>query len=258
MLGMNADPKPPVSTGDPLPRFALALVLATALSACGGGRPVIGGDPQLRVMPGNELPAPQRIDATAQAQPFYVGPFDKLMIGVYGIEELEEREYQADASGHISFPLVGVVDVNGKTPGEIQSELRAGLSRAYVRDPKVTVNLKEAVSRVVTVEGEVEKPGLYPVVGRLSLMSAIAKAEGTGEFSNLKDVVIFRNVGGQRYAALYNLDAIRHGAYPDPEVYANDIVMVGESRGRRLFKDILATAPALLTPLVIALDRFSD
>jgi polysaccharide export outer membrane protein len=41
-------------------------------------------------------------------------------------------------------------------------------------------------------------------------------------------------------------------------VYAGDVVMVGESRGRRLFRDILAVTPALLTPIVIAVDRLND
>jgi len=239
-------------------RLSLCGAMVLALAACGGGRPVIGGDPNLQVLPGNELPTPERMDSTANATPYYVGPFDRLVIDVFGIEQLSQREFQADASGRISFPLVGIVDVNGKTPNEIEGELATKLARAYVRDPQVTVNVKEAVSRVVTVEGQVKKPGLYPVIGRLTLMGAIARAEGTDEFTNLEDVVIFRTVSGQRYAALYNLDAIRHGAYPDPDVYASDVVMVGESRGRRLFKDILATTPALLTPLVIAVDRLSN
>jgi polysaccharide export outer membrane protein len=158
----------------------------------------------------------------------------------------------------MSFPLAGVLDVSGKTPAEIEQELAARLRQAYVRDPQVTVNLKETVSRVVTVEGQVRKPGLYPVVGRMTLMRAIARAEGTDEFSNLDDVVIFRTVEGQRYAALYNLDAIRHGAYADPDIYANDVVMVGDSRSRRLFKDVLAVMPALLTPIIIGIDRLTN
>lgn len=149
------------------------------------------------------------------------------------------------------------MDVSGLTPAEVEGELATRLRRAHVREPQVTVNLKETLSQVITVEGEVNKPGLYPVVGRLTLMGAIAKAEGTGEFSRLDDVVVFRTVRGQRYAALYNLDAIRHGAYPDPQVYASDIVMVGESRARRLFKDLLAISPALITPTVIAIDRLT-
>lgn len=241
----------------PLRHILLAGALALPLAAC-GGRAMLGGDPKLSVVQGTELPTPQRIDATANASPYYVGPFDKLTIDVFGVEELSGREYQVDASGKLSFPLVGVVDVNGKAPGEVESELAAGLQKAHVRNPQVTVNLKEAVSRVITVEGQVKKPGVYPVVGRLSLMGAIATAEGTDEFAKLDDVVVFRTVSGRRYAALYNLNAIRHGAYPDPEVYASDVVMVGDSTGRRLFKDILSVMPALVTPIVIGLDRLTN
>lgn len=235
----------------------LCTMLAVMLASC-GGKPVLGGDPRLNVVPGTELPPPARVDAMINVTPYYVGPFDRLAIDVFGIEDLSNREFQVDASGRISFPLVGIVNVNGKTPGEVETELARKLSAAYVRDPQVTVNLREAISRVITVEGEVKKPGLYPVIGRLTLLGAIAKAEGTSEFSRLDDIVVFRTVQGQRYAALYNLKAIRHGAYPDPEVYASDVVMVGESRGRRLFKDILAVTPALLTPIVIAVDRLRD
>lgn len=235
----------------------IGAALVLPLAAC-GGRATLGGDPQLRVVQGAQLPTPQRVDAEANASPYYVGPFDKLTIDVFGVEELSEREYQVDASGRLSFPLVGIVDVNGKVPVEVENAIAAGLQRAHIRDPQVTVNLKEAVSRVITVEGEVNKPGLYPVIGRLTLMGAIARAEGTDEYAKLDDVVVFRTVNGQRYAALYNLGAIRHGAYPDPEVYASDVVMVGESRGRRLFKDILSVTPALVTPFVIAIDRLAN
>lgn len=239
-------------------RKSLCASLAVLLASCGGGRPVIGGDPNLSVVEGTELAAPHRTDATAIATPYYIGPFDRLVIDVFGVDELSQRDFQVDAAGRISFPLVGVVDFNGKTPDEAERELARGLAIHGVRDPQVTVNLKEAISRVITVEGEVKSPGIYPVVGRMTLMGAIARAQGTVEFSKLNDVVIFRTVHGKRYAALYDLNAIRHGAYPDPDVYASDVVMVGESRGRRLFKDILAALPAAVTPIVIGLDRLSN
>jgi polysaccharide biosynthesis/export protein len=67
--------------------------------------------------------------------------------------------------------------------------------------------------------------------------------------------VIFRTVKGQQLAALYNLKAIRRGNYQDPEVFANDVVVVGDSQARRLFKDALQFVPLLTTPLVIALQN---
>lgn len=238
-------------------RGATVAGLCTILAAC-ASTPQLGGDPQLSVIDSAELPAPDRDDLAAGTSPYYVGPYDRLKIDVFGIEELSEREIQVDAGGRMSFPLAGVLEVAGKTPAEIEVALAERLRRSFVRDPQVTVNLKETVSRVVTVEGQVRKPGLYPVIGRMTLLRTIARAEGTDEFSKLDDVVVYRTVGGQRYAALYDLDAIRHGAYRDPEIFANDIVMVGDERSRRLFKDILAAMPAFVTPLVIGLDRLTN
>ena len=117
--------------------------------------------------------------------------------------------------------------------------------------PVETVNMTEVVSQTMTVDGQVAKPGLYPVVGRMTLMRAVAAAGGTSEYAKLDDVIIFRTVNGQQLAGLYNLQGIRKGNYDDPEVFANDVIIVVDSAARRLFQDILKTAPLLLSPLVI-------
>jgi polysaccharide export outer membrane protein len=233
-----------------------ALFGVIALVAGCAGPPQLGGAPNLTILNADDLPAPDREDVMAMDRPYLVGPFDKLTIDVFGIEELSQREVQVDASGRISFPLAGVVEVAGKTPGEIEDKLRTLLAASYVRNPQVTVNLKETTSQVVTVEGQVKKPGLYPVIGRLTLLRAVALAEGTTEFSKLNQVVIFRTVKGQDLAALYSIKAIRVGAYKDPEVYANDVVVVGDSVARRTFKDVLQVLPLLTTPLIVGIDRF--
>lgn len=215
----------------------------------------LGGDPSVKVAQSGALPVPDRADVVGEDRPYLIGPFDKLIIDVFGIEELAAREVQTDASGRISFPLAGVVEAAGRTPAEVEQILEQRLRAAFVRNPQVTVNLKETVSQVVTVDGEVKEPGLYPVVGRMTLMRAVATAKGVTEYGKLDDVVIFRTVKGQKMAGLYNLKAIRRGTYDDPEVFANDVVVVGDSNGRRLFKDGLQVLPALLTPLIYILSN---
>ena len=208
-------------------KVAILCLPLLALSACAGTKS-LGGDPSISVVEGNSLPAPDRSDLLAETRPYLIGPFDKLQIDVFGIEELSAKEFQTDASGRISFPLAGIIEAAGKTPGEVEIELEGRLRTRYVRDPQVTVNLKETVSQVITVDGQVREPGLYPVVGKMTLMRAVATAKGTAEFAKLDDVVIFRTVKGQQLAALYNLTAIRRGNYDDPEVFANDVVVVGD------------------------------
>jgi polysaccharide biosynthesis/export protein len=233
--------------------LVLALILCSLAGCAGSG--ALGGASDIRVLDGTELPAPDRSDLFSDSRPYLIGPFDKLIIDVFGIEELSKREVQTDASGRISFPLAGIVEAAGRTPGEIEDEIESRLRTRYVRDPQVTVNLKETVSQVITVDGQVKEPGLYPVVGKMTLMRAVATAKGTAEFAKLDDVVIFRTVKGQDLAALYNLEAIRRGNYADPEVFANDVVIVGDSKARRLFKDALQIVPLLTTPLIIALQN---
>ena len=225
------------------------LVAATVfVAACSGPARLTPG-PHLTVAAGTELPPPTQQDLISDERAYRVGPFDQLSVNVFGIPELSQT-VQVDASGRISLPLVGVIEAVGKTPGELAEAIEAGLRGRYVRDPQVTVNLQETVSQVITVDGQVQQPGLYPVVGRMTLMRAVATARGTTEFARLQDVVVFRTVGNQQMAALYNLQAIRRGMYPDPEVYANDVVVVGNSPARRLFRDIIQTAPLLTTPIV--------
>lgn len=232
-------------------RKTLAVLMLLGLAGC-VGTARYGASPDVQLAELSQLPPPTRSDLLADSRPYLIGPFDKLRVDVFGVEDLS-GEVQADASGRISVPLAGTIEAAGKTPSELADAIADRLRGRYVRNPQVTVNLKETVSQVITVGGEVQKPGLYPVVGNMTLMKAIATAQGTTELAKLQNVVIFRTVGGQKLAALYNLKAIERGNYADPEVYPNDVIMVGESASRRLFKDVLSTAPALLTPLIYLL-----
>lgn len=233
---------------------AAAAALALALSGCASSSGNIGGAPGLEVVAGNALPEPTVADLSANERAYRVGPFDVLNVDVFGSEELSEKEIQVDASGRITFPLIGTLEVAGKTPGEVSQMMADRFRGRFINDPQVTVNLKEIISQTVTVSGEVKRAGVYPIVGRMTLMRAIASAEGWTEFSKKGEVVVLRTVGGQDYAALYDVRAIEKGQYGDPEVFASDVVIVGNSNSRRIFRDFLAATP-LLAPVVLLLDN---
>lgn len=232
-------------------RVAFSLLVAGALlAACSGPR--FGEQGGIQVSANGDLPPPERADLAATSRPYLIGPFDKLSIDVFGIPDLS-REAQTDASGRMSLPLAGVIEAAGKTPNELAAIIEDRLRERFVRDPQVTVNLKETVSQVVTVDGEVREPGLYPVVGKMTLMQAVARARGLTDLAQTSNVLVFRTVNGQKLAGLYNLKAIRQGNYADPEIYANDVVVVSDSRARRIFKDLLQASPILSAPLVAIL-----
>lgn len=230
-------------------RFCVFLLGAVTLAGCASGPP-LESTPTLTVVDGAaELPVPARTDLTADARLALIGPLDTISIDVFGVPELS-RQMQVDASGGISMPLVGDMNAGGKTAAELADDIASALRGRYVRNPDVTVNINSSVSQVVTVEGQVVEPGLYPVTNQMTLLRAIASARGFTEFAKAEEVVLLRQVNGQKLAGLYDINSIRRGAYEDPPIYANDIIVVGDSPERRMFRDIVATAPLLAAPLV--------
>lgn len=233
-------------------KVVLALLLGVALSACGGRQP-LETTQRLTVVQGDTaLPAPDRNDLTAADRPSLIGPLDTIQVDVFNVPDLG-REMQVDASGRISMPLVGTIDARGKTAAELAQSIEAALRGRYVRNPEVTINIKSSVSQVVTIDGQVVEPGLYPVTNQMTLVRAVASAKGFSEFARQDDVVILRTVNGRRMAGLYNVAAIQRGVYDDPPVYANDVIVVGDSPQRRLFRDLVSVSPILAAPLIAIL-----
>jgi len=230
-------------------KLCASLIIALALSAC-GGREVLQSSPRLTVVDTEKgLPAPDRADLVVNDRPSLIGPLDTIQVDVFNVPELS-REMQVDASGRIAMPLIGTVDARGKTATELADAIEAALRDRYIRNPDVTVNIKSSVSQVVTIDGQVVEPGLYPVTNQLTLVRAIASAKGLTEFAKIDDVVILRTVNGHKMAGLYNLSAIRRGGYDDPPIYANDVIVVGDSSQRRLFRDLISVSPLLSAPLI--------
>lgn len=228
--------------------FGIAL-LALTLAAC-AGRPPLTSTASLTVLTGEaSLPTPQRSDLIAADRPSLIGPLDTINVDVFGLPELS-REVQVDASGRVAMPLIGTIDARGKTADELSVVIQSALRVNHVRDPHVTVNIRNSVSQVVTIDGQVTEPGLYPVTNQMTLMRAIASAKGLSEFAKQDDVVILRTVNNRKIAGLYNIDAIRRGVYDDPVIYANDVVIVGDSPARRLFRDVISLSPLLAAPLI--------
>lgn len=233
-------------------KICIVLLVALALSACAGHEPLVSTERLTVVSGAAALPAPNRQDLTAADRPALIGPLDTIQVDVFNVPDLS-REMQVDASGRIAMPLIGTVDARGKTAQELAATVETALRGRYVRNPDVTVNIKSSVSQVVTIDGQVVEPGLYPVTNQMTLLRAIASAKGMNEFARTEEVVILRNVEGHKMAGLYDIEAIRRGAYDDPPIYANDVIVVGDSPQRRLFRDFVSVTPLLAAPLIAIL-----
>ncbi|WBY17291.1 polysaccharide export protein [Erythrobacteraceae bacterium WH01K] len=195
----------------------------------------------------SELPAPEAVGL------YRLGPIQNLQIDVVGAEEISGT-YFVDDRGVVEFPYVGEVDVTGRTPSQLASVLASGLRGDYIVDPQVRVRPEEVTQPLISVGGQVAKPGAVPAAISETLLRAVNNAGGLAEFADSGDVLVQREVQGRRYIGVYNLEAIQRGNYPDPAVYPNDIITVGESSRRRTLETILQYVP-LLSSTAILIDR---
>jgi len=131
--------------------------------------------------------------ANSAAEDYRIGPQDLLEISVFEAPELN-RTVRVSASGEISLPLLGAVQAAGVTPKALEFVLQELLRRSYMKDPHVSVFMKEMQSHPVSVFGAVKKPGVFQIDGPKSLVEILSMAEGLAEDAG-DTVIVMRGAG---------------------------------------------------------------
>ena len=130
------------------------------------------------------------LSATASAAQYKLGSGDVIRISVHGEPDLSFEEVRLTDAGTFTFPFIGEVDANGKTPGEVRNVLVEKLKDGYLIDPRVSVSVVNY--REFYISGEVKLPGGYPYQPGLTLDRAIALAGGLTERASTKRMTIVR------------------------------------------------------------------
>jgi polysaccharide export outer membrane protein len=126
--------------------------------------------------PAKPAPAPQA--APSLSAIYQIGPTDELGIKVFGEENLSQN-YTVDSDGSITFPMIGRIQVAGKTTREIEEHVTNLLAPDYIRRAQVSVEIATYRSRSIYVIGEVRNPGRYSIQGPQTLLEVIAHAGST-------------------------------------------------------------------------------
>lgn len=170
---------------------------------------------------------------------YKVGPQDLLEVAVWGQPDMA-RTVRVNVQGKISLPLIGALNVVGLTAQQTERLIADRLTEKYLQDPQVTVFIKEFTTLRFTVEGAVNKPGVYPLVGQMTLLRALAVAGGQGQLSDMSRVMLFRVDGNaKRTAVTIDAEQIRAGEIVDPLLQNDDLVVVNRSKSRIAVKDSL-------------------
>lgn len=113
----------------------------------------------------------------ARSNQYTVGTGDTLHINVFGHPDLNQT-IEVDAEGMIVFPLLGQLEVAGRSVADLSRALTDKLGAGYIINPQVTVVVEDYRSRKASILGKVNKPGLYELKGRTTLLEMISTAGG--------------------------------------------------------------------------------
>ncbi len=167
-------------------------------------------------------------DMSSIIQASLLGPGDVIEVRVYQEEGISGL-YRIGADGTFAFPLVGEVLGKDKTPGQLGQLLIKRLKLGFIRDPQVSVFVKEFNSKKVFVLGEVRKPGTFAYEENMSIVQAVTLAGGLKSLAAGNRVILTRKVGSEEKKFLVPFTAIGGGAEPNVNLQPGDIIFVPES-----------------------------
>jgi len=157
-----------------------------------------------------------------------VGAGDVLEIRVYGEKELTGM-YRVEGDGSIVFPHIGKVKVEGKTPPVIGFRIARKLRAGYLRNPQVTVFVKEYNSKKITVFGHVKKPGIFRYTDNMTIIQAITEAGGFTDLADQDSTIITRFKEGRKHRIRVKVKSIGEGSAQNFVIQPGDVIWVPRS-----------------------------
>ena len=198
--------------------WLMAILSVVAGTACRGPRPMPTDVP----LPDAGTPVP--ISSAANT----LGPGDLVEVRIYQETDLSGA-FRVSPNGSIDFPLCGRVAVAGMTSSQATDALTQCLASKYLKNPQVTVLVREYNSKKIFVFGEVQKPGTFPYDGDISVVQAITLAGGFTKQAARNNTNVTRLVNGQEQKIRVPVVDIGIGRERNFFLQPGDIVFVPES-----------------------------
>lgn len=210
----------------------------SALQASGSDYSTVSGGASekeygdLKIVP--SLPSPPD---TNNGQNELVAENDLLEVDVFQVDELD-KTVRVNPNGSIALPLIGELQAKGKTIPQLESDIEASYRTKYLQNPEVSVFMKESAGQKVTVDGAVNKPGIYSVSSTTTLLQVIALAGGFKEVADETKLYVYRDISGKKLVANFSVKDIRGGKKSDPRIYGGDVVVSFDSDAKVAAKNL--------------------
>jgi len=168
------------------------------------------------------------------------------------IEVMKLEGYLVSPEQTITFPMLGLLSVKGKTPGQLEQDLIRQLEEGgHLVNPTVSVRLLNAK---VTVLGEVNKPGTYTFTeSSITLLQALGLAGDLTINGQRDDVVLIREMDGLRTVAHLDLTAGNWLKSPYQVIQPNDVIVVNPNTSKVKSAGFIGNASTVLAIASIVL-----
>ena len=154
----------------------------------------------------------------------------RLPVGMQPMEEADlTGSFRISEEGTIDYPFCGRLSVSGLSQGALADRLTACLKDGYLKNPQVTVFLKEFNSQKIFVLGQVNKPGTFLFEDRMSVVQAVSLAGGFSKLAAKNSVIVTRRVDGSEQKFKLPVESIAEGRHANFTLQPGDIVYVPES-----------------------------
>jgi len=173
--------------------FAVIAMLAPPLTYVFAQERVDSPRVQAEAPPSAPLTSPVAARSTSSPPDMLIGAGDLLEVSLYGMPDFKS-DVRVSSGGEISLPMLGTVAVGGLSVEQAQLLIERKLSeKSLFNDPHVTVFEKEYATQGISVLGEVQKPGIYPLLGSRNLYDALSAAGGTAPKAGRYVLITRRN-----------------------------------------------------------------
>lgn len=211
-----------------------------AVSACSSSPPAVVG----AVSPQTSAALGQQTYSAVPMTTYPLRASDVISVTVFREAELSAEALTIGVDGTVGLPLLGSVEVAGLTASQVASRIETQLGSRYLRDPSVAVNIVSYGSHRVTVDGEVERPGMFEFLPGTRLSGGISMAEGPTRVAQIREVAVFRETPDGMAVAKFDFRQVRAGTMLDPVLQPGDRIVVGTNGLSQFWQDLLTALPA--------------
>jgi polysaccharide export outer membrane protein len=190
-------------------------------------------------------PQPQQVQSI---RPDYVlGPNDQFIIRAPQADEINERPFRIDSDGFITLPLVGKVRAAGLTVQALEADLVARL-KEFIREPQVMISMVQFRSETVFFLGAFRFPGIYPMLGRRTLIEMLSSVGGLqpnagrrirvtrrAEYGQIPLPNAVQSPDGKTSTVEISIESLTRNVNPDEDIVLKSYDLVNAERAERVY-----------------------